>query len=1028
MKNSTMFLLPAIGLIAIASSIQAAVIYFDPLDGSDSTLTGTAPADRTGGVGTATWSANAGGVFQADGDVVVDVGQNAAVWLPVTLEVGKIYTLSANINTTSGNGNVLNWIALSFAQSNGDNVFNAPSVAGYGTMFVRSERGAGRGQFFTGPGSAGAHPFLIGSGSQKLEIVLDASDESAANWTMTFSSNGVQVGGPLKAASGGSFANIRFVGFTRQSGAEGIVKNFELSQRSTAKITLPFGACFVEGAEIAGTLVLDEAGGRQSLRTDWTIVDLSGNQVHEGSLEKATVGNTGLPVTFCGKSLPPGYYTMTVRVAVGDQTPVERVHRFGVFSAELSARTEVPGWVGMCTQVDQLRPELKDTPYTVREMYDLCHFLGVRCAREMFLWQVFEPQVGQYNWAQMDALVAAGRESGIRIIACLSWWNPAYHRHTEYKDVPVCYSEAGRELWVNRYAKVLFERYKDDVKEWEIWNEPNAFWNEDPKKGTGFAGGIGSPSNYFDLFRRSWQAGRDVDPSLLVMPTLATSNMTDAMNRLFELGVAPFLDGMIIHSYGNHEARMEEITEVLRAHDAGEIPLYSTEVGFACETGNIADEMRQAANVVETLLATVKFPQVRGIAWFCLTDWLFPRFGLFDKNMEPKPGAMAFHTTAHLLGTPTSAENGIHGETMWFRVGRKDDRELWALWRPTGEGSVRLKAKEPGDLVVWDIAGKKQTVPSDGGVVGFEIGPSPILIEGDIELVKTAAIALIPLPGKKIKVRVDGSFQPGQEAVIKVQIPDHGFSETRPITLSEDGGGLVLAPADLPMGKQIPVEVALGGAGPDILAKRFVEVSQAFKVSEKEASALLPPEDLEGWTAGGNDQYFSAGTGDYTGADDCSAEIRFGWTDEELILWLTVTDDVFVPVDPQIPWATDGAQFALDVDHLKSRTAPFFEFQMGIGKDGAPVSWVYDHLHIKPELLAAREGNTTHFRLSAKFKEMGMTPGVGKTVGATIVVNDSDDGKRNGWIYWGKGVALEKNAAHFRDLVLAPREPSQNEE
>jgi hypothetical protein len=1009
-------LLVVLGLNVARAATAGAVIWSDPLNGAETTLTGTAPRDR-GGVGANLWTGNARGVFRANGRV--EGRGSSGVFLPFTPEAGKIYTLSADIDTAGGG---VSFISLGFAGGSGDDAFVAPSVNGYGTIIVRQDRGASWGKYYSGAGAAGDRAFANTAGPQRLKIVLDATRDDPASWTVTFHSNGAPLAGPVTSARGRGFAQIRYVGLTRMPEATGIVKNFELRERPAAILTLPFGACFTEGDAIAGTVAAsDESNRETAMRVAWTITDLSGDRVHEQTLSHWFLGSAKLPVSFCEKHLQPGFYTLTAHLTIGDAAAVTRQHRFGIFSKELSARTEIPPWIGMCTQLQQMRPKLEDTPHAFRDVYQLCRFLGVRCTREMFLWAEFEPDIGRYTWEKPDSLLAAAKETDIRIIACLAWWNPAYRRHPDYKHVPVCLTAEGREIWVDRYARVLFERYREDVKAWEIWNEPNAFWNEDPKKATQFAGGIGSPANYADLFLRAWQAGRDVDASLRVMPTLATSNMTADMKELFRLGVGPSLDGMIIHSYGNHEARMDEIVRVLEAHGAGAIPLYSTEVGFACETGNVADEKRQAVNVVETMLSTVKFPQTRGVAWFCLTDWLLPRFGLFDRGMEPKPGAMAFHTVAHLLGVPLSVDNGIQGDVAWYRVERENDRMLWALWRESGEGAVHVRAKDSAPLTVWEFTGNKRTLAQDAGDIGLEVGPLPIFIEGDLELIKTATISLAPLPGKKILVRVSGSFMPGLEAVLKVELPDHAFSETRAVTFSEDGGEFVVSPDDLPMGEQIPVRVALSGMGREIAYRGQVEVSQAFRVSKAEAASLYPPDHLEGWSVSGSNQYFHAGTGNYTGADDCSADVRFGWTDEQLILWLTVTDDVFVPVDPQVPWAADGPQLAIDVDHRKSRNAPFFEFQMGIAKSG-PIAWIMDHLHIKPELLAKREGNTTHFRLAVDFGEMGTVPGIGKILGASLCINDSDDGKRNGWLYWGKGIALEKNAAGFRDLVLAPRQ------
>jgi hypothetical protein len=225
MKTTLKDMMLVAALFAITSSTQAATIYLDPLDGADATLTGTAPEDRTGGVGSADWTANANGLFQADGDALSSATLNAGVFLPFTPSAGFIYTLSADVNTTAG---VLDWISLGFADLNGDNVFNDASVNGYGTMFVRANRGAGLGKAFSGVGVGGEVTFTTTTGAQQLQVVLDASDANAANWTMQFYYNGSAVSSAVTADSG-SFANISYVGFTKIKTAEGTVKDFELT-------------------------------------------------------------------------------------------------------------------------------------------------------------------------------------------------------------------------------------------------------------------------------------------------------------------------------------------------------------------------------------------------------------------------------------------------------------------------------------------------------------------------------------------------------------------------------------------------------------------------------------------------------------------------------------------------------------------------------------------------------------------------------------------------------------------------------
>jgi len=226
MKAMALVCLVAAGSVpAIPAAEGATIVYFDPLNGTDAPLTGTSPGERSGGAGTGVWTADNGGAFRADGRVLGD--GHSGVFLPFTPEPGKIYTLTADIDTTGAGDQGLGWISLGFATLDGNGAFDAPSVDGYGTMIVREVRGPW-GRAFAGVRDEG-EPIIFSTtpGPQELKTVLDASDPDESNWTMEFFNADTSVGGPVTAANG-SFANISHAGFTRWQGTTGLVKNFKL--------------------------------------------------------------------------------------------------------------------------------------------------------------------------------------------------------------------------------------------------------------------------------------------------------------------------------------------------------------------------------------------------------------------------------------------------------------------------------------------------------------------------------------------------------------------------------------------------------------------------------------------------------------------------------------------------------------------------------------------------------------------------------------------------------------------------------
>ena len=220
------------GLAFAAGISQAAtIIYQDDFSGGTGNLAGEAPDVR---LGSETWIALSGGgasgAFRANGTSIT--GNNGGSFLPFAPSAGNVYKLSASIDVTESGSN---WISIGF--NNGTS----------GSTFITDANGAavitggvitgGNGQdddvlTFLGDGVTGQANFnLNNDGLNEVDIVLDATDADAANWTMEFIIGGSSIRGPLTKTSGagdGSWADISHVGISH-SNVAGIVESFELS-------------------------------------------------------------------------------------------------------------------------------------------------------------------------------------------------------------------------------------------------------------------------------------------------------------------------------------------------------------------------------------------------------------------------------------------------------------------------------------------------------------------------------------------------------------------------------------------------------------------------------------------------------------------------------------------------------------------------------------------------------------------------------------------------------------------------------
>ncbi|HMO25208.1 MAG TPA: beta-galactosidase, partial [Tepidisphaeraceae bacterium] len=227
-------------------------------------------------------------------------------------------------------------------------------------------------------------------------------------------------------------------------------------------------------------------------------------------------------------TMPPGLYRVTGTLRI-DQSEREITARFAVLSSELAARPreQIPHWVGMMPFLNLL-PQDRYAPG-----FALMDLMGVRHVRFLPGWGRIEPFEGQYDWREADHFVDLCEKHGITAMFCLSYYGPAW---TVAKSKGQrAYTPEGRALWVERFAVPTIARYGDRVKEYQIWNEPDAFWDDDPAKARGFAAHFGTPANYFDLVKRTHAAAHALGiDGIKVMASLSSGNQVHNIRRLFD--------------------------------------------------------------------------------------------------------------------------------------------------------------------------------------------------------------------------------------------------------------------------------------------------------------------------------------------------------------------------------------------------------------------------------------------------------------------------------------------------------------
>ncbi|MCX5698722.1 MAG: beta-galactosidase [Candidatus Omnitrophica bacterium] len=171
---------------------------------------------------------------------------------------------------------------------------------------------------------------------------------------------------------------------------------------------------------------------------------------------------------------------------------------------------------------------------SLRKAVALMKEAGVGWVRMDFLWEDIEPEKGKLNFEKYDYLVDLLTQNNIGILGLLSysasWAGPAWNS-PPYED----------ESFVS-YASNVIGRYKDKVKYWEIWNEPDdeQYWK--PQDGM---------ARYTNLLKKVYLEAKQVSPDCKILNGGLSKAITLSLKMLYQNGAKGYFDILAIHPFVN---------------------------------------------------------------------------------------------------------------------------------------------------------------------------------------------------------------------------------------------------------------------------------------------------------------------------------------------------------------------------------------------------------------------------------------------------------------------------------------------
>lgn len=136
----------------------------------------------------------------------------------------------------------------------------------------------------------------------------------------------------------------------------------------------------------------------------------------------------------------------------------------------------------------------------------------------------YEP--GKMHFEQADQLIASITSVGGHPLPIL---------HAIDENVPI-YTRP--EEWRN-FVRVMVERYKDKVHQWEIWNELDLTWSEYPDR----------EKDYVSILKIAYEEIKKIDPEATVVLGGLSGWNVDCLRKIYEAGGKPYFDVLAVHPY-----------------------------------------------------------------------------------------------------------------------------------------------------------------------------------------------------------------------------------------------------------------------------------------------------------------------------------------------------------------------------------------------------------------------------------------------------------------------------------------------
>lgn len=280
--------------------------------------------------------------------------------------------------------------------------------------------------------------------------------------------------------------------------------------------------------------------------------------------------------------------------------------------------------------------------------------MGCSFVRMDFYWGDIEPEPGSFDFEKYDRVVSLLAEHNIGILGIFDYSAPwAAKNWNSPPEDPAVFAE---------FCTRVVSRYKDRVKYWEIWNEPDSgfYWTPQDNMKT-----------YTRLLQTVYTRIKETDPTSQVLLGGLTQGGYYALQDIYRAGGKDYFDIMNIHPFvdplaedrtGQIRCIYGNIKKLMARYGDSNKKIWFTEVGcpgLLPDSGNRGwwmgqgpDEELQAGFLADLYRETLELPDVEKVFWAFLRDnkdhfkSAVDYFGLVRWDFSPKPSFYAYKKAA----------------------------------------------------------------------------------------------------------------------------------------------------------------------------------------------------------------------------------------------------------------------------------------------------------------------------------------------------------------------------------------------